>query len=79
MAFLKELTTLKDRSVLYSTILEDNTLCMIEVKHTELILKKRLIQEVLFCTNIWRRPVLLVHANLDDKNIRYISTSKSNK
>jgi hypothetical protein len=40
----------------------------------------RLIQEMLFCTNIWRRSVLLVHANLDDKDIRYIiSTSKNNK
>jgi hypothetical protein len=25
-----------------------------------------------FCTNIWRHPVLLVHADIDDKDIRYI-------
>jgi hypothetical protein len=31
---------------------------------------------MLFCTNIWKRQVLLVHANLDDKDIRYSSTCK---
>jgi hypothetical protein len=29
--------------------------------------------------NIWRRPVLLLHAYLDDKSMRYISTSINNK
>jgi hypothetical protein len=32
---------------------------------------------MLFCTHIWRHPVLLVHANIADKDIRYTSTSKT--
>ena len=36
---------------------------------------KRLIQEMLLCTNIQRRPVLLVHANIDNEDVGCISTS----
>jgi hypothetical protein len=62
-------------TVLYFTILEYNTLRL--HLSTRINLEKRLIQKMLLFTNIWRHPILLGHANPDDNDMRYTSTSKT--
>jgi glucose-6-phosphate isomerase len=36
-----------------------------------------LIQEMSFCSNIWRSQMLIVHAKIENKDTRLISTSKT--